>query len=302
MSTRRSGGAAGAAAVLALLAAASSARADEKQVCALASEDAQQLRTEGRPKEARERLLVCVRDACPQIVRKDCTLWLAEVTAALPSVVVGARDAQGQDIVNVRVTLDGKPFTDKVDGKAIAVNPGVHTFHYEMDGAPPVEERVVIREGEKNRELVVTFKTPVPTVAPPQVPAKVPGSAEPLPPPAASHGPPVLTYVFGGLAVVAAGGYAYFGIKGKNDVDGLRSSCAPSCSEAQKDNASTELLVANVSFGVGVAALATAVILWIAQPGAATGKASAAAGTSPAPALDVRPLPGGGVASLGGRF
>src|SRR5580698_9599765 len=97
-----------------LVGGAASARDDEKQACARASEDAQQLRSEGRPKEARDRLLVCARDTCPGIVRKDCTLWLAEVTAALPSVVVAAKDAQGQDVVSVKVTLDGEPFTDKV--------------------------------------------------------------------------------------------------------------------------------------------------------------------------------------------
>jgi hypothetical protein len=274
-----------------------SAQADEKQVCALASEDAQQLRTEGRPREARERLLVCVRDVCPQIVRKDCTLWLAEVTAALPSVVVGARDGQGQDVVNVKVTLDGKPFTDRVDGKAIAVNPGVHTFHFEMEGAPPVDEKVVVREGEKNRELVVTFKTPAPPVVTAPVPVK-PMGPEPVPAESRSHsqGPPVLTYVFTGVAAVAAGGYAYFGIKGKNDVYDLRGTCAPGCSQSQKDNASTELLIANISVGVGVAALATAAILWIAQPGAPAAKASGAA------LVDVTVLPGGGIASLAGRF
>jgi hypothetical protein len=269
-----------------------SAREDEKQVCARASEDAQQLRSEGRPKEARERLLVCARDTCPGIVRKDCTLWLAEVTAALPSVVVAAKDAQGQDVVSVKVTLDGEPFTDKVDGKAIAVNPGVHTFHFEMEGAPPVDDKVVIREGEKNRALLVSFKTP--TAAPPPTPP-TPPIEPPPPPPSASHGPPAVTYVFGGLAVVAAGGYAYFGITGKNDVYNLRATCAPNCTDSQKNTASTDLLVANVSFGVGVAALVTAAIVWIAAPGSApAGKASAS--------LDVVPLKGGGGASLGWHF
>jgi hypothetical protein len=295
-----------------LVGGAASARDDEKQACARASEEAQQLRSEGRPKEARDRLLVCARDTCPGIVRKDCTLWLAEVTAALPSVVVAAKDAQGQDVVTVKVTLDGEPFTDKVDGKAIAVNPGVHTFHFEMDGAPPVDDKVVVREGEKNRELLVTFKTP--TAALPPKPAPPPVEPPP-PPPAASHAPPALTYVFGGLAVVAAGGYAYFGIKGKSDVDNLRATCAPDCTASQKNNASTELLVANVSFGVGVAALVTAAIVWIAAPGAsAAPKAGTSLGGdaqiaglggrrgSEGALVDVVPLKGGAGASVGWRF
>jgi len=230
-------------AVLFALALAADAQADdrqEKKVCAQASEEAQQLRTDGHPREARERLLVCVRDVCPQVVRKDCTLWLAEVEAALPSVVINARDGQGHDLVNVRVTLDGKPFTDKVDGKSIAVNPGIHVFRYEADDAPPIEEKVVVREGEKNRELVVTFKTPGPAVAPVPEPPTPPGVVAPSPAPAAHSGPPALTYVLAGVAVVAAGGYAYLGIQGKNDVDNLRSTCAPACSQSQKDSASQQ--------------------------------------------------------------
>jgi hypothetical protein len=284
-----------AAGVLSSLSLLPAAHADEKQICAQASEEAQQLRTEGRPKEARDKLLVCVRDVCPQIVRKDCTLWLAEVTAALPSVVVGARDAQGHDVLSVQVSLDGKPFASKVDGKAIAVNPGAHTFRFELPGAPPVEEKVVIREGEKNRDIVIAFKTPG---APPA--ASSPAPPEPVAPRATgSHGPPVLTYVFGGLGVLAAGGYAYFGIKGKSDVDNLRSTCAPECTQSQKDSASTELLAANVLFGVGVAAIVAAAIVWLVAPSAPPA-GTASAGWSPV--VDLRPLAGGGIGSFGARF
>lgn len=286
------------------LALAADARADdrqEKKVCAQASEDAQQLRTDGHPREARERLLVCVRDVCPQVVRKDCTLWLAEVEAALPSVVINARDGQGHDLVNVRVTMDGKPFTDKVDGKSIAVNPGIHVFRYEADDAPAIEEKVVVREGEKNRELVVTFKTPGPAVAPvPEPPT--PGVVTPPPAPATRSGPPALTYVLAGVAVVAAGGYAYLGIAGKNDVDNLRSTCAPACSQSQKDSASQQLLGANISFGVGVASLAAAAIVWIASPGKAAPSTMSASTASRTPVVDVQGLPHGGLLSLGARF
>jgi hypothetical protein len=292
-------------AVLFALALAADAQADdrqEKKVCAQASEEAQQLRTDGHPREARERLLVCVRDVCPQVVRKDCTLWLAEVEAALPSVVINARDGQGHDLVNVRVTLDGKPFTDKVDGKSIAVNPGIHVFRYEADDAPPIEEKVVVREGEKNRELVVTFKTPGPAVAPVPEPPTPPGVVAPSPAPAAHSGPPALTYVLAGVAVVAAGGYAYLGIQGKNDVDNLRSTCAPACSQSQKDSASQQLLGANISFGVGVASLAAAAIVWIASPGKAAPSTTSATTASRTPVFDVQGLPHGGFLSLGARF
>src|SRR5271156_3625369 len=69
----------------------SPARADEKAACIAASEDAQQLKLDGKLTLARARLLGCARAECPAIVRQDCAQWIAEVDAALPTVVLGAR-------------------------------------------------------------------------------------------------------------------------------------------------------------------------------------------------------------------
>src|SRR5208282_6086778 len=72
--------------------------ADDKQDCIAESEAGQDKKLRGNLREAREQLLICARDVCPAIVRQDCTQWLTEIIAALPSVVVGARDWQGHDL------------------------------------------------------------------------------------------------------------------------------------------------------------------------------------------------------------
>src|SRR4051812_23133074 len=94
---------------------------DVVQTCATAAETAETLRHGGKLLQARERLLVCTRAVCPTIVRADCIQWLAEVDVALPALVVRARDAEGRDVLAVRVLLDGHPWLDKLDGRAAPV-------------------------------------------------------------------------------------------------------------------------------------------------------------------------------------
>src|ERR1700722_17013182 len=81
-----------------VLATASPAHADDKQICIAAAEDGQQSRLDGKLKAAREQFLVCARSGCPSQVRRDCSQWMTEVMAALPTIVLGARDPEGRDV------------------------------------------------------------------------------------------------------------------------------------------------------------------------------------------------------------
>ena len=57
------------------------------------------------------------------------------------SVVPAAKDKKGRDIVDVKVSIDGKVVTETLDGKALPVDPGVHTFRFETKNAPPSTSR-----------------------------------------------------------------------------------------------------------------------------------------------------------------
>src|SRR5262249_42485296 len=122
-----------------------------------AYEKAQQLRGEAKLRAARDQLLVCSRPECPALVRQDCSQWMGEVQHALPSVVIAARDGTGHDVLAVRVSIDGVVVTETLDGKPIAVDPGPHKFKYETAGSAPIEEQVLVREGERNRPLTASF-------------------------------------------------------------------------------------------------------------------------------------------------
>ncbi|WP_437663463.1 hypothetical protein [Sorangium sp. So ce1182] len=168
-----------------------------KRACAAAYERAQGLRRDGKLIAAREALIACSQPTCPAAAVADCGPWLAEVEKSLPSVVIAARDAGGRERLDVRVLVDGRLLAAALDGKALPVDPGPHTFRYEPAGGPAVEERVLIREGEKNRAITVILgappggapPSPRPIVAPaaPGAPRSAAPSAPPpgAPPPAA---------------------------------------------------------------------------------------------------------------------
>ncbi|WP_437518023.1 hypothetical protein [Sorangium sp. So ce1099] len=151
-----------------------------KRACAAAYERAQGLRRDGKLIAAREALIACSQPTCPAAAVADCGPWLAEVEKSLPSVVIAARDAGGRERLDVRVLVDGRLLAAALDGKALPVDPGPHTFRYEPAGGPAVEERVLIREGEKNRAITVFLGAP---------PAGGPSSPRPLAAPAASASP-----------------------------------------------------------------------------------------------------------------
>ncbi|WP_438011704.1 hypothetical protein WME89_25535 [Sorangium sp. So ce321] len=160
-----------------------------KRACAAAYERAQGLRRDGKLIAAREALIACSQPTCPAAAVADCGPWLAEVEKSLPSVVIAARDAGGRERLDVRVLVDGRLLAATLDGKALPVDPGPHTFRYEPAGGPAVEERVLIREGEKNRAITVILGSP-PAGAPPSPRPIVAPAAPGVPPSAARTAPP----------------------------------------------------------------------------------------------------------------
>jgi hypothetical protein len=53
--------------------------------------------------------------------------------------------------------MDGEILVRKLDGKSVTVDPGPHTFKFEIAGAQAVVERALVKEGEKARSVNVSF-------------------------------------------------------------------------------------------------------------------------------------------------
>jgi hypothetical protein len=246
--------------VFASIALPSRARADEIAVCADASDQGQDLRDKGAYRRARVAFGTCAREACPAVIRRDCAHWLTELEESAPTVVVSARDPDGNDLDAVRVLLDGEVLQESVDGMPILVDAGAHTFRFEAPGWARIERRVVLRVGEKNRVLDVRF-APGPRAndaVMAAVPA-VPRSEKP-------SGVRPLSLALGGVAALAFGSAAYFGITGLSARSDARAQpCAPACPSSDVDRVRAKFIAADVSLGIGVLALAGAMYVWLAR-------------------------------------
>jgi hypothetical protein len=223
------------------------ARAQDRAAC-LASYDAgQAARDEQKLTKARREFAVCASASCPAVLRTDCIAWLREADAVMPTVVLRATDDGGRDRTDVEVDLDGVPFVHTLDGTAIGVDPGLHVFRLRAARAAPVEERVVVARGEKNRVVVV----------------HVPGAAgQPAPARETPRSPTaVLPAVLAGIAVLALGGATYFYAKGIHDGDALRDRCGspPSCPRADVDAVQAKLVTGDVMASVGLLAAGAAI-------------------------------------------
>src|ERR1700690_180086 len=98
--------------------------------CIGANAKAQWLRQAGKFGEAREQLKSCAEASCPGMVRDDCMQRLDELERAQPTIVFDVKDSAGKDISAVAVTVDGRRLADRLDGRAIAVDSGEHTFSF----------------------------------------------------------------------------------------------------------------------------------------------------------------------------
>jgi hypothetical protein len=276
-------------ALVTTLALSSSAYADTVEACATASEEGQVLRDRGKLREARALLVKCAAEACPSVVRKDCAEWLDSVDRRMPSVTPRARDKDGQDQADVRVLADGELLAEKLDGRAIAIDPGPRRLRFEHKHFPPIEQTIVVREGEKARPIDVVFG-PAPAPPPP-----------PEPPGEVLHFP-VGWWILVGVAGASVGMVGYFGFHAKEEVDEMRSTCAPNCDPDRVDAARREALIANISIGVGFAAmLGASAVFYMSLPKAKPAPTLKKAAGGPSTSVRIHAGPTSGV-TLSGVF
>jgi hypothetical protein len=188
---------AGAAVAAALTPAAAFAGDPTVSDCIAANESSIQLRSEHKLLESRAQSLVCASDACPAEIRAACRKRVDDVNAAMPTIVFEAKDASGNDLSAVRVTMDGHPLVERLEGTSISLDPGEHVFTFTAEGQAPVEKRFVILEGAKERHERVQIGTP-PSVASPLAPAGPLATAAEPPPPPLSREEPTLAPAGGG--------------------------------------------------------------------------------------------------------
>jgi hypothetical protein len=260
------------------------------RTCSAAYDKAQVLRRARQLRAAREELLVCSQSKCPAVITADCGPWLREVESGMPSIVVVARDAAGNDVVAVKVWIDGVLLTSRLTGAAFDVDPGSHTLTLKPEDGQRVEQSLLVNMGEKNRVIQVSIR-----------PDATPGRAPEAPDAGAPRkGSLVPGIVVGSLGVVSLGVSLGLYLSAKSALDGLKSSCAPHCSTSQVEPIRTKALISDITWGVGAAALGAGVLMMILMRPSAD-KATTG-GRAPWVTPVVALLPGGGFAGFISRL
>ena len=243
--------------------------------CLAASEKSLTHRNQHKLREAREQLLICSAASCPADIRDECVRRVGEVNASMPTLVFDAKDAAGNDLLAVKVTMDGQPVADRLDGVALSIDPGEHMFTFETEGQPPVQKKLVLREGEKHRQERIVFGVtvaPEPLGAPaaPPPPITIPQSREtPLP----SEGTPsgigtqrILAIASAGVGVIGLGFWVGYGLNAMSKHDEAKKACPSVCTDQHGvdlwNQASSAGNISTVGFIVGAAGLVGGAVLW----------------------------------------
>jgi hypothetical protein len=167
----------------------------------------------------------------------------------------------------LEVALDGAPLPRALWGAAQPVDPGAHEVTARADGKAPW--RTSVRVADQHDSATVT----VGALDDPGRPEAATAGGEPVLPDTADPGRGRRTagYLVGGLGIAALGVGAYFGVSALSKNADAKSQCSPSmCTSpsavAENHDAQTAANVANITIGVGIAALAVGAYLVLTAP------------------------------------
>lgn len=280
--------------------------------------------------------LVKARELCMRVVREGtkgassgvlaandgCQDILKELEGRIPALTI---EVTGLDKgVKYGVKRNGVDLSLAVVGIPAPVDPGEYTVSGSAAGFYAPEQKVTLAEGG-TATVTLAFQpggppvvAPVTTGEPVQAEPteQAPTKSDPASPPETEKSggmaaPPVASYILwgGGLGAVAFG--VIMGIDSKSKADqvvdlcgGSPSACVvdPDSSEAEinslNDQAGTSQILSIVGYGVGGAAIATGVVLWVLKMNKGKGKATAALHEEPR----LRPVLGFGHVGLSGTF
>ena len=227
--------------------------------CVAAADEGQRLRDESKLNAAREKFIMCAAKACPSVVSKQCSQWLIETEKDMPTMTFRALDDQGKETVDVKVMVDGAKVSDTIDAHALALDPGEHKVRYERADGRAAEEKILLRPGEKNRLIELTFQMKV--VAPVEAPKPI--APPPLPEPDHGFRIPLLGWVGIGVGAVGIASTVILASSANSAETDLRNTCAPRCDPSLKSSIDTKVALANVGLVVGIAGVGFAAVVTV---------------------------------------
>lgn len=213
--------------------------------CISASSSGQRLRDAGDLIGAEQKFVLCASISCPQVIRRDCQEWVSELGPGIPTILI---QLKGESSEKGRVLLDGRQI--RVSSAPLRLNPGRHELVWEIDGRESATQYFTVEAGMARKTVELT---PGAVIIKPEVPPPVQAEREPL--------IPTASWIVGGVGVAAIGAFSVLGILAKTEYDRLAGTCMTSCTDAEISQAKSLAIAADVALGVGVASIATAVVL-----------------------------------------
>jgi hypothetical protein len=312
----------------------------ENVSCVAAFDKAKESARDSHLRESSGWFAVCSRPSCDRALRKRCAVIRTRVAALLASVVPVVTGAAERADRGVVVRMDGEILTSDLDGTAIVVDPGDHQFTFTKDGEIFATQSLTIGRGQRNQVVSASFQSPrskevesgegdpspASTVDEPAAAAalrKVPPTdvvvqsevADEEQAPAVVHrlgrrpgnqpagprtGAPWSAYALAGVGLLGVGGYLTFNLKGSADNDALAVLCKPECKPISVRHVRNLYLAADVSLGIGIAALIGSTYLFLRSD--RTEQDTPRGGAGRISGLGVEPTSSGALATVGGIF
>jgi hypothetical protein len=205
--------------------------------------------------------------------------------------------------------LDGRAISSGLFGVPFPVDAGTHELTARAPGRKPWSIAVEVKPNADYRNVQIPVLAAGP--AEPEAALVRPPPADPglsveqaVAPPKMTHPGPDHTaaYILGGAGVVALGVGAVFGLRASDKDEESKADCPSNCTSPEgadlNEQARSSALIANISYGVGAAALLTsAYLLFVAGSGS-----ESASRDAPGLALGAGLGPGEGRVSLSGSF
>jgi hypothetical protein len=236
--------------------------------CAKSYEDAQLLKKRASLTEAQETLAKCMAEGCPASLRKDCAAWLDEVHQRMPTVALQCEEEGAAPAADAKLEVDGA-VRETTFGKSFELNPGEHKFVLRWASNDPTlkatkatEEVVKVQVVAERQQQKVVLRCMTPK---PQTEKKKPMARE--------SGPPVATWILGGVGVAGTVLGSVFLVTALGQRSDLND-CKGRCVQSDVDSAKRNFLIADVSFGVAVLGFAAAAVVWIVGGGSTSAEPS----------------------------
>ena len=208
-------------------------------------------------------------------------MWLGDIEGRIPSVALSARDGNGTDVANVTVSMDGTVIAQRLDGHAIEVDAGPHTFSFVFPDGKKVDQTYVVLEGQKAQRVgAILAPAPRPIPTSPAAPANAPPGDQDLPVSTTQTEPSTwsswktLGIVVGAVGLGAAGAGSYFGMTALSAAQAQQRDCpTTTCSApghvsgaADHQTASQDAILSDIAFGAAGVLVASGIILFVAAP------------------------------------